>query len=196
MERLERGPTSRYFKDYSPPGPNESYARWAIKVIQKSPVDLEAFTRITGDIRMLSDFPKPKGSRIPDNWLPLHYDCELPHPYMLDRLTPSSIGCAVIPLAERDKKKEPFMDLDSILIEGECLQVDRLDYRDEEICEEILAGFPGISKAREKKIVSDVILQLGDLKHGQRDRRTKDGYPMIGMAILTLELYKKKNSLI
>lgn len=81
--------------------------------------------------------------------------------------------------------------------------MDRLNRQQEEICEEILAEFPGISKAREKKIVSDVMLQLAerkleDLENGQpgvRNRRTKSGYPMIGMTIITLELYKKKNSI-
>jgi hypothetical protein len=157
---------------------------------------LEELTRVIADLRALHDFLKPKGPggtrTLPDNWLPIPHKVEFPHPYMLDRLTPTSIGCAVVRLSERDKKKEPFIDLGEVKVGRSRIpfQVDYLNRQQNEICAEILAQIPSRSKATQKEISGDVVRQLLQLSQRKsRERKTKDGHLFGGMVVRAMEIY-------
>jgi hypothetical protein len=165
-------------------------------VRREAPGDLKALEKCGRDLQLLSDFlpQPPKRSRIPADWFPIPSEITFPHPNVLDKLTPSTLGVAVIVIPRNDQKKEPFKGLSPLTIGKEYRGVD-LDHSDDDICNEILFEFPGVSsKAAQTKLIANVRDQLKELRKEVtvRDRSTKDGLPMIAAAITAWDLYPIK----
>jgi hypothetical protein len=109
-EKLFRGSAiARYFRCYPPLRPDEDYVRWAYRVRREAPGDLKALEKCGRDLQLLPDFfPRPpKHSRIPADWFPIPSEITFPHPNVLDKLTPSTLGVALIVIPKNDQKREP-----------------------------------------------------------------------------------------
>jgi len=124
-----KGFYSRFYKNY-PPKPNESFPRWSVRTVQQA-----------GNTKSLSGREKevilslgflPDALRLPDRWPPVPPEIEFPHPHVLDRLTHSSIGVAVVTIA--------FADMSKIQINGRFFWVD-LNFPLKQICTEIFEYF-------------------------------------------------------
>ena len=124
---------SRFYKNY-PPDPNESFPRWSVRTIQqaRSPKSL------SGRVVLSPNF-FPNTLRLPKGWPPVPPEIEFPHPYVLDRLTSSSIGVAVVTVS--------FPGLKEIQVDGKRFWVD-LNFSFDEIRKEII-GYFGLEGWRE-----------------------------------------------
>jgi hypothetical protein len=187
---------ARYFKNYPTLQPDENYARWGHRVRREAPGDLKALEKCGRGLQLLSGFlpQPPKQSRIPADWFPIPSEITFPHPNVLDKLTPSTLGVAVIVIPRNHKKKEPFKGLSPLTIGGKHFGVD-LDHSDDDIYKVILGfEFPGVSsKAAQTKLIANVRDQLKELrKVSVRDRSTKDGLSMIAAALTAWDLYPIK----
>jgi hypothetical protein len=185
---------ARYFRCYPPLRPEEDYTYWSHRVRREAPGDLKALQNCGRDLQVLSGFlpSPPKLSRIPDDWFPIPSKITFPHPNVLDKLTPSTLGVAVIRVPRKDRDKEPFKGLARVIIGSKEFGVD-LDHTDKDIDEAFLSEFPSASsKAAKTKLITDVRNQLAPLREAVRDRSTKDGLPMIAAAITAWDLYQIK----
>jgi hypothetical protein len=114
---------TRYYRPYPRPAPNQQYAHWASRVITRGPRVKPASGRLSSEFL-------PEELRLPDRWPPVPPEIDFPHPNVLDRLTPSTIGVAVTSIA--------FPGMVKIRIAGRHFWVD-LDFPIREILYEIFA---------------------------------------------------------
>lgn len=112
---------------------------------------------------------------------------------MLDKLTPSTLGVALIRIPKRDQKKEPFRNLSQLVIGNEHFGVD-LDHSDDDIYKTSLFELPGVSsRPARAKLDANVRGQLAKLREFPvRDRSTKDGLPMLAAALTAWDLFSIK----
>jgi hypothetical protein len=116
---------TRFYQNYTPE-PKETFAQWAWRVIQFGPKAKELSGREKESI-LARNF-LPKNLRLPDRWPPVPPDKVFPHPYVLERLTDSGIGVAVLTGLFRGLKK--------IRVDGRSYWAD-LAFTHREICQDI-----------------------------------------------------------
>jgi hypothetical protein len=154
---------SRFYENY-PPKRNERFSRWSVRTIQRAG-STKSLSGREREVVLSPDF-FPDTLRLPDRWPPVPPEIEFPHPHVLDRLTSSSIGVAVV--------TGPFPDMSKIQINGRVFWVD-LNFSLDEICKDIFGyfGLEGLARAevRERRRLSRLVkTQLGDsLRHRKRN---------------------------
>jgi hypothetical protein len=165
---------SRFYEDYPPTKPNESFSRWSVRTIQQAGIT-ESLSGREREVTLSPDF-FPDALRLPERWPPVPPEIEFPHPNVLDRLTSSSLGVAVLTV--------PFTDLKEIQVDGKRFWVD-LNFSLDEVCKDIFGYFglegsrywaggrenPAGAQVRERRRLSRVVTnQLGDsLRHRKRN---------------------------
>jgi hypothetical protein len=129
---------SRFYKNY-PPDPNESFPRWSARTVQqaRSPKSLSGRERES----ILSPGFLPDTLRLPERWPPVPPEIDFPHPYVLERLTSSTIGVAVVTVS--------FPGLKEIQVDGKRFWAD-LNFLFDDICKDIF-GYFGLEGWRDDK---------------------------------------------
>jgi hypothetical protein len=115
---IKASPFGRYLENYPPESPDQTFSQWYQYAVKKFPSDPEVFsTPHVRVLHMMSGYGEHGPmSRLPKNWPPIPADVVFPHPWKLDTLTPTSIGCAVIVVPRKRKHETPFIDLSPLTI--------------------------------------------------------------------------------
>jgi hypothetical protein len=193
--KASASPFGRYLENYPPKSPSQTFYDWYQYAVGQIPSKPEALNTHGRILHLMPGYKDnlPAMSRLPKNWPPVPHDCAFPHPWKLDMLTPTSIGCAVIIVPRNRRREVPFADLSSVIVGNTEYGVD-LFHPDDQILAAILRDFPAVSKSGQTRIENNVNKQLGELRKAgekkERDRETKTGKAIAAVTITAWQCYQ------